>query len=273
MSDPQPQFIEVGEGEVRRRIAYLAQAGDRANGPGVVWFGGLKSDMFATKASALSRWAEERRRPYLRFDYSGHGASDRAFEDCTVGEWLEDSLAVLAHTCRGEQILVGSSMGGWLTLLAMRQLARTSSDLPYAIAGAVLIAPAWDMTESLMWERFKPEARRAIETEGAYHRPSAYGDDPYIISARLIEEGRNHLFKGQPFDPGAPVHIIQGMRDPDVPYEHVMGLIELVERDDVTLTLVKDGEHRMSRPQDLALLLREIELVSQSKGVSDPHLP
>ncbi len=264
MTDQQPQFLEVGEGERRRRIAYLRETDDRANGPGVVWFGGLKSDMFATKATALADWAQAKARPYLRFDYSGHGRSERAFEDCTIGDWLGESLAVLAHNCQGPQILVGSSMGGWLTLLAMRHLAHDKPKLPYSVAGAVLIAPAWDMTETLMWQRFSVEARRAVEEDGAYHRPSAYGDDPYIISAKLIEEGRQHLFKDQPFDPGAPIRIIQGMRDPDVPHEHVLGLMDHIERDDVTLTLVKDGEHRMSRPQDLELLLREIEVLSEA---------
>jgi len=264
MTDRQPQFLEVGAGEASRRIAYLCDPGDSANGPGVVWFGGLKSDMAATKATALSDWAQRNARPYLRFDYSGHGRSERAFEDCTIGEWLEESLAILSHACKGPQILVGSSMGGWLTLLAMRHITREKPTLPYSVAGAVLIAPAWDMTETLMWDRFNAEARRAVEEDGAYHRPSAYGDDPYIISAKFIEEGRDHLFKGQSFDPGAPVRIIQGMRDPDVPHDHVLGLIELLARDDVTMTLVKDGEHRMSRPQDLALLMREIEVVTDA---------
>ena len=184
-----------------------------------------------------------------------------------MGDWLEEGLATLEHACRGPQILVGSSMGGWAALLAMRALARDKPALPYSIAGAVLIAPAWDMTETLMWERFSGEARRAIEQEGAYHRPSAYGDDPYVISRALIEEGRDHLFKGQPFDPGAPIRIIQGMRDPDVPHEHVLELIDLLDRDDVTLTLVKDGEHRMSRPQDLALLIREIEVLWEAARI------
>jgi len=264
MTDPQPQFLEV-EGETgSRRIAYLETPGDPASGPGVVWFGGLKSDMVSTKANALADWAGANARPYLRFDYSGHGASERAFEDCAMGDWLEESLAVLAHVCRGPQILVGSSMGGWLVLLVMRALAQQKPSLPYSLAGAVLIAPAWDMTQSLMWDRFSDEARRAIDEEGAYRRPSAYGDDPYVISRRLIEEGRAHLFAGKPFDPGAPLRVIQGMADPDVPYGHALALMDVIARDDVTLTLVKDGEHRMSRPQDLALLIHEIGVLSEA---------
>ena len=266
MTDPQPQFLEVGRGEARRRIFYRAQAGDPAKGPGIVWLGGLKSDMIATKASALADWARGAERPFLRFDYSGHGVSERVFQDCTIGDWLEDSLAVLQHACTGPQILVGSSMGGWLTLLAMRQLRTEKPNLPYSVSGAVLIAPAWDMTQTLIWERISEESRRAIEDEGFYNWPSDYGDDPYIISVRLIEEGRDHLFGDKPFDPGAPVRIIQGMQDPDVPYAHVIKLVDLIASDDVTLTLVKDGEHRMSRPQDLELLFREIMVLCDAVG-------
>lgn len=266
MTDPQPQFLEVGQGEARRRIFYRTQEGDPAKGPGIVWLGGLKSEMTATKASALADWAHGSKRSFSRFDYSGHGVSDRAFQDCTIGDWLEDSLAILLHVCSGPQILVGSSMGGWLTLLAMRQLMSEKPDLPYSVSGAVLIAPAWDMTQTLIWERIGEAPRRALEEQGFYNWPSDYDDDPYIISARLIEEGRDHLFEDKPFDPGAPVRIIQGMQDPDVPHTHAIKLVDLIARDDVTLTLVKDGEHRMSRPQDLELLFREISVLSDAVG-------
>ena len=143
MTDPQPQFLEVGQGEARRRIFYRTEEVYPVEGPGIVWLGGLKSEMTATKASALADWARGAKRSFSRFDYSGHGVSDRAFQDCTIGDWLEDTLAILQHICSGPQILVGSSMGGWLTLLAMRQLMSEKPDLPYSVSGAVLIAPAW----------------------------------------------------------------------------------------------------------------------------------
>ena len=267
MTDAEPQFLEVGDGDVRR-IAYLADRGEARRAPGIVWLGGLKSDMTGTKASALAAWARQTRISYLRFDYSGHGQSSGVFEESTTGQWLQDSLAILDHACQGPQILVGSSLGGWIALLVMRALAGGKPAHPFTIAGAVLIAPAWDMTETLMWQRFSEETRRTIKEEGTYHRPSAYGDAPYVISKALIEEGRRHLMKGKHFDPGAPVRIIQGMADPDVPFEHVLGLFDVITRGDVTLTLVKDGKHSMSRPQDLDLLIREIEILWEAARVA-----
>ena len=249
------QFLDVhAEGRPPRRIAFLKSAGTRVGAPGLVWMSGFKSDMVSTKASVLAPWAETHGAGFLRFDYSGHGQSGGRIEDFTIGDWLVESLAAFdAHT-DGPQILVGSSMGGWLALLVARQLIERGEGAP--LKAIVLIAPAWDMTEELMWKRFSPQALQAIERDGVFYRPSEYGE-PYALTRALIEEGRNHLLAGAGFDPGCPVRIIQGLRDPDVPWEHALKLVDLLG-EDVRLTLVKDAGHRLSREQDLALMLATI---------------
>lgn len=252
----EPQFLDLGEGRTQRRIAYLRTHGRLE--PGLVWLPGLKSDMVSTKATALSEWAAREGRAMLRFDYSGHGLSGGDFEQGTVGQWLEETLAVLRRLARGTQILVGSSMGGWIALLALHALARSTGADYGRVVGCVLIAPAWDMTEELMWKAFPPEARAAIESAGVFHRPSDYGD-PYPITRTLIEEGRRHLLAGQPFNPGCPVRILHGMQDDDVPWRHSLPLLDMLTGGDVELTLVKDGDHRLSRPRDLGLIVRTIE--------------
>lgn len=254
--DSAAQFLTVGsEGRPSRSIAYMQAPGTRPDAPGIVWMSGFKSDMVSTKASVLAPWAAERGAAFLRFDYSGHGQSEGRIEDSTIGDWLAESCAVFDAFTNGPQILVGSSMGGWLALLMARRLAESGrSDQLKAI---VLIAPTWDMTEELMWKKFPPEAHAALERDGVFYRPSEYGE-PYALTRALIEEGRNHLLTGTRLDPGCPVRIIQGLRDPDVPWEHAMKLVELLAAEDVRLTLVKDAEHRLSRDQDLALLLANI---------------
>jgi len=249
------QFLDVqDEGRPSRRIALLKSAGTRSGTSGLVWMSGFKSDMVSTKASILAPWAEARGAAFLRFDYSGHGQSSGRIEDATIGDWLAESLAAFdAHT-EGPQILVGSSMGGWLALLVARTLIARGEGV--RLKAIVLIAPAWDMTEELMWKRFSPQAREALERDGVFHRPSEYGE-PYAITRALIEEGRNHLLGDAGFDPGCPVRIIQGLRDADVPWEHALKLVDRLG-EDVRLTLVKDAEHRLSRDQDLALLLATI---------------
>lgn len=250
------QFLDVSaEGRSPRRIAYLKMAGTRAGVPGLVWLSGFKSEMVSTKASVLAPWAETQGAALLRFDYSGHGQSGGRIEDATVGDWLAESLAAFdAHT-DGPQVLVGSSMGGWLALLLARKLIERGDG--GRLQALVLIAPAWDMTEELMWKRFSPEVRAALERDGVIHSPSEYGE-PYALTRALIEEGRNHLIAGSGFDPGCPVRIIQGMRDPDVPWEHAARLVDVLRSEDIRLTLVKDAEHRLSREQDLALMLATI---------------
>jgi len=244
-------FVDVGRGRDARAIAVRAHSG---SAPGLFWLGGFKSDMQGTKAVALTRFADERGRALVRFDYSGHGESKGEFVDGTIGRWLEESVAVFSACCRGPQVVIGSSMGGWLALLLARELRRLK-DPAASIAGMVLIAPAVDFTEALMWNRFSPEVRQEIETKGAWLRPSQYADGPYPITRALIEDGREHLLLGGLIETGCPVRILQGVEDPDVPWGHAVELVSRLAQDDVVLTLVKDGDHRLSRPEDLERLI------------------
>jgi pimeloyl-ACP methyl ester carboxylesterase len=255
MTDSEPTFITVGTDSAERRIAVRRTDG---TAPGLLWLGGLKSDMLGTKAGALAQWAKEHGRACVRFDYSGHGESDGQFTDGTIGRWLEESVAVFDACCRGPQIVIGSSMGGWLALLLLRELKRRTDagvTLPASIVGLVLIAPAVDFTEVLMWEKFPRKIKRELETTGQWARPSAYSPEPYIITRTLIEEGRKHLLLGGMIEPGCPVRILQGVNDPDVPWNHAVELVSRFARDDVVLTLIKDGDHRLSRPEDIERLL------------------
>ncbi|HEY8381435.1 MAG TPA: alpha/beta hydrolase [Microvirga sp.] len=250
---PALHAITVGEGEAARKIAVLERPGAE---PPVVWLGGFKSDMRSTKASVLDAWAAEAGRRFVRFDYTGHGESGGAFERSGISQWLEDTLAVLERFAPRAPLLVGSSMGGWIALLAVRALAATPGRAP---SGLVLIAPAVDFTERLMWERFPEDIRRTIMDKGIYQRPSLYADEGYAITRTLIEDGRRHLLLDGPIATGCPVHILQGMEDPDVPFEHALRLVEHLPGDDVQITLVKDGDHRLSRPEDLDRMIGAIE--------------
>jgi pimeloyl-ACP methyl ester carboxylesterase len=249
-------FLEVGKGQIARRIAVRMRQG-AGFGVGLVWLGGFKSDMGGTKAVALDQWAAAHGRACLRFDYSGHGESGGRFADGTISRWLEESLAVFEACCEGPQILVGSSMGGWLALLLARELRRAPRPAA-AVAGLVLIAPAVDFTEALMWKRFPEEIKRQIETTGSWERPSQYSDQPYLITKGLIEDGRRHLLLGGLIETGCPVRILQGVQDPDVPWGHAVELVSRLAQDDVVLTLVKDGDHRLSRPEDIERLLAAV---------------
>ena len=251
------QSVTLGTGSDERRIVVLHREG---KGPPVVWIGGFKSDMRATKASAIDSWAERQGRAFLRFDYSGHGESGGDFEHGTISCWLEEALAVMERFLTERPILVGSSMGGWISLLAARHLLDKRPAL--APAGIVLIAPATDMTEKLMWSRFPEVIRRTVEETGAYYRPSAYSEEPYPITRKLIEDGRRHLLLGKPIQTGCPVHILQGMEDPDVPWHHALELVEHLPGDSVSLTLIKDGDHRLSRDEDLERLIAAIEAIA-----------
>jgi pimeloyl-ACP methyl ester carboxylesterase len=252
MNDNGLKFLHIGEGADRRDIAVRAQAGAP---PGLFWLGGYKSDMKGTKAQALADWAARTGRGCVRFDYSGHGESGGAFTDGTIGRWLADSLAVFDACARGPQILVGSSMGGWLALLLVRELQRRGGEGEASVTGMVLIAPAVDFTEELMWKRFTPEIKRELAEKGVWARPSAYSPEPYLVTRQLIEEGRNHLLLGGLIETGCPVRILQGVEDPDVPWQHAKALVSRLPRDEVVLTLVKDGDHRLSRPQDIERLI------------------
>lgn len=246
-------FTTTEIGDDKRRIAVRRREGAA---PGLFWLGGFNSDMKGTKAEALDRWAGEPGRACTRFDYSGHGESGGDFAAGTIGRWLEESLAVFSKFCRGPQIVIGSSMGGWLALLMSRELRKQNAAKAEAdIAGMVLIAPAVDFTEVLMWRRFTPEIRRQIESEGSWRRPSQYSDEPYLITRGLIEDGRNHLLLGGLIETGCPVRILQGVQDEDVPWQHAVELVSCLARDDVVLTLVKDGDHRLSRPEDIERLI------------------
>jgi pimeloyl-ACP methyl ester carboxylesterase len=212
--------------------------------------------MTSTKASALDEEATRRGFGLLRFDYSGHGLSGGRIEDGTISRWLEESLAVFRAQSEGPQILVGSSMGGYLALLVARALHEAGEDK--RLAGMILIAPAVDMTEALMWAHLPDEARRAIAEVGAWARPTAYAPEPYVITRGLIEDGRRHLLLDGVVRTYCPVSILQAMRDEDVPYKHALALMERLVADSATLTLVRDGDHRLSRPQDIALLIETL---------------
>jgi alpha-beta hydrolase superfamily lysophospholipase len=253
MNDNVLKFLHIGDGADRRAIAVRAQSGAP---PGLFWLGGYNSDMKGTKAQELADWAAKAGRACIRFDYSGHGESEGKFTDGTIGRWLEDSLAVFDARAQGPQILVGSSMGGWLALLMVRALRSPPREsAPASVAGMVLIAPAIDFTEELMWKRFTPEIQRELEEKGVWARPSQYSPEPYLVTRRLIEEGRKHLLLGGMIETGCPVRILQGVEDPDVPWRHAVELTSRLACDDVVLTLVKDGDHRLSRPEDIERLI------------------
>jgi pimeloyl-ACP methyl ester carboxylesterase len=249
------KFLEIGAGSDRRVLAVRQQTG---KAPGLFWLSGYKSDMQGTKAQALAQWADQQGRACVRFDYSGHGESSGDFADGTIGRWLADGLAVFDACCRGPQVMVGSSMGGWLALLMVRALRARGQTGPASVAGMVLIAPAVDFTEELMWKKFTPAIRREIEDKGFWERPSQYSPEPYRVTRRLIEDGRSHLLLGGLIETGCPVRILQGVEDPDVPWRHAVELVSRLASDDVVLTLVKDGDHRLSRPEDIERLIAAV---------------
>jgi pimeloyl-ACP methyl ester carboxylesterase len=253
MSDPNIEFLDIGSGSDQRSIAVAAQAGEA---PGIFWLSGFKSDMRGTKAQALAAWALNSNRACVRFDYSGHGQSAGEFLDGTMTRWLEESVAVFEHFCRGPQVVVGSSMGGWLALLLAREIKQRRAAAP--LAGLVLIAPAVDFTEVLMWSKLPAKIKRELETKGVWIRPSQYESDGYPITRTLIEDGRAHLLLSGMIETGCPVRILQGVLDPDVPWGHAVELVSRLAQDDVVLTLVKDGDHRLSRPEDIERLIMAV---------------
>ena len=254
-----PQFITVGSGPVMRRIAYLYDAPAREGVPGLVWLTGLKSDMVSTKAEALAGWTAARGLGFTRFDYSGHGRSEGRFEDAAIGDWLEESVAIFTQVTRGPQILVGSSTGGHLALILLKRLMADAPEDARRVVGLVLIAPAWDLTEELMWKTYPDNVRREILEAGQWVQPSEYDPAGYVITKRFIEDGRRHLLKGAGFDPERPVLVLQGAEDKAVPINHARALASVLAGDRVRITEVADGEHRLSRPEDLAKLYGLIE--------------
>jgi pimeloyl-ACP methyl ester carboxylesterase len=242
----QERRILVGEGEKQREIALLQRQG---KSPGLFWLGGFMSDMSGSKAEALDGLGAEMGVAVTRFDYSGHGCSGGAFTDGTISCWLEEALAVFDLT-QGEQVVVGSSMGGWMALLLNRALRARDRTRVRAL---VLIAPAVDMTEDLMRMTFSPEQLHDLHAKGRVEQPSDYSDAPYILTERLIVDGTRHLLLGEgSIVTGCPVAILQGGKDTDVPVSHTLKLLSRLTLDPVTFTLVPDGDHRLSRPEDLA---------------------
>lgn len=251
MSRARLKQLTVGAGEDAREIAVLARDG---RGPGIFWLGGFRSDMQGTKAEALDMFAAEAGRAMTRFDYSGHGRSGGRFEDGTISRWLAEAETIFDAMTKDPQVIVGSSMGGWLALLLAKHLGeRGDGD---RLHGMVLLAPAVDMTKDLMLDRFTPKQKRSLKKDGFVSEPSPYSSEPDVITRSLIDDGEKHLFGEHPIETGCPVHVIQGMQDEEVPWPHATALMERLAFDDAVLTLVRDGDHRLSRPEDIERLIR-----------------
>lgn len=248
-----PQYLNRPDG---LKIAYHHVPGKRSDvqeaSPGVMFLGGFMSDMTGTKATHLEAYCIRQGVAYTRFDYSGHGQSSGKFVDGTIGKWASDAIAVLDEITSGPQILVGSSMGGWIMLLTA--LARKER-----VAGLVGIAAAPDFTEDLMWAGFSDEQKQTILEQGALIEPTEYGDDPYTITRALIEDGRNQLLLRNPIALACPVRLVQGMQDPDVPWQTSIRLTEALATDDVRVDLIKTGDHRLSEPDQLDMITKHID--------------
>lgn len=243
-----PATAEMAE----QKIAYEQIAAKGGNGPGVIFCGGFRSDMGGTKAMALAAWAEKSGRAYTRFDWFGHGQSSGAFTDGTMSHWRGDLPCLLDNICEEPQILIGSSFGGWLSLMA-------ALDRPEKIAALVLIAPAVDMTERLMWARFSQKARQKLADEGLIYDPSEYDPEGYPITRALIEDGRTHIMLDDKINITVPVRILHGQKDDAVPWQLSLELAEQLTSDDVDLHLIKNGDHRLSEPDEIARLIRLLE--------------
>jgi len=253
MTDENPQFLNLPR---ERKIAYHTNINPQDTASGILWANGFRSNMTGIKASRISQWATDRNLSCVRFDYSGHGASSGDFEEACIGDWMEECAAVFDQVTHGPQVLVGSSMGGWIVLLVtlahLKQVGAKNS----RIKGLVLIAPAVDMTHDLMWQKFPAGIRQGLEETGVFMRPSAYEDGAYPITRKLIEEGRKHLlFGGDRFNTHCPIRIIHGRKDVDVPWQQSEKLLAHLANEDVRLDLVEDGEHRLSRESDIERLI------------------
>jgi len=256
MSFTKTEFHQTPAG----RIAYR-KTGGKSGKIGIVWCGGLRSDMMGGKATELHQAAMAADRSYLRFDYTGHGESDVAFEDTTIADWKRDAMSAIDELIDGPVILVGSSMGGWTSLLA-------TMERPERVKGLVLIAPAPDFTEKLMWADFSDEIKSQIETQGFWMRPSEYEDD-YPITKALIDAGRDLQITDNPIDlNNIPVRIIQGVLDDAVPWTYAQRLVDIISSEDVSFHLVKDGDHRMSRPQDIVHIIHTVLTLADQLDVS-----
>jgi pimeloyl-ACP methyl ester carboxylesterase len=258
MGEATAERLTIGDGAESREIAVVARSGAL---PGLFWLGGFRSDMTGSKATAMDGLAAAEGRASVRFDYSGHGQSGGEFAEGTISRWLEEARSVFDRYAPGRQVVVGSSMGGWIALRLGEALRDTGR-----IAGLVLIAPAVDMTRALMWDRWSESVRTELMTAGTTREPSDYSDEPYLITRKLIEDGDAHLFGDRLIDVGAPVHILQGMADTDVPWRHAQDLVARLASDDVVITLVKDGDHRLSRPEDIERLREAIDGILVEAG-------
>lgn len=249
-------------------LAYAEDGGEDVGRTGLFWLGGFKSDMEGSKAETLASLARDTRRSCFRFDYSGHGRSGGFFVDGTISVWLEQAYHMFTRLSPGRRIIVGSSMGGWLALLLTRELRLRNPRAFRRVSGLVLLAPAADMTANLMWDVFPEKAREDLASRGVYERPSLYGD-PYPITAKLISDGEMHLILPEGLDVDCPVRILQGDADPDVPATHAVKVFNALRGSDVTLTLIKGGDHRLSTPGHLALLRETaLRLAERADGVS-----
>jgi len=249
-------FFESDSG--KPRLAYLQrEAWPQSQKPGLIWLGGFRSDMRGGKATFLDEFAANQGRAYLRFDYSGHGESEGAFEDGAIGDWAAEALAIFRALTKGPQIVIGSSMGGWIALLLARALA--ASGEADRLAGIVLIAPAVDFTEELIWPQLPDAVKETLQRDGVWLRPATEEGPGYPLTRRLFEDGRNHLLLGGEIRSWCPVRILQGMQDAAAPWRHTMKLVEHLAADPVIVTLIKDGVHNLSRPQDLAALQNAVE--------------
>ncbi len=250
MTIADPDFLDV-DGDA---IAVRHREG---SGPGVMWLGGYRSDMLGTKAERLDQWAVANRRAFTRHDYSGHGESGGAFRDGTISRWANQSLAVMRAFTTGPQVLVGSSMGAWIALRMVEELARAGE--ADRVGALLLLAPAPDFTSELMEPQLSDAQRRELSEKGYLEEASEYSPEPNIYTRALFEDGaRNKVMKGR-IETGCPVQILQGMEDPDVPHAHAMRLLTHLPDRDVAITLIRDGDHRLSRPQDLSMILHALE--------------
>lgn len=258
MQSSAPEFLTV-DGD---RIAVRHRPG---TAPGAVWLGGYRSDMSGTKAETLDAWAARTGHAFLRHDYSGHGESGGDFADGTISRWLTQSLAVFRHFSKGPQILVGSSMGAWIALRMMQELRAAGEG--ERVGGLLLLAPAPDFTVELMEPELTEALRRDLDEKGFIEEPSQYSPEPNIYTRALFEDGRVNRVMTGIIETHCPVHILQGMADPDVPHTHALRLMDHLPVDDVTLSLVRDGDHRLSRPQDLAMMVSALEgLAGKASG-------
>ncbi len=248
-TETEPDFLTREDGT---RIAYHHTPGKAS---GVIFCGGFMSDMTGTKALALEAACRRTGRGYTRFDYRGHGRSDGAFESGTIGLWAEDAIAVLDQVTQGPQVVVGSSMGGWIMLLLAR-------DRPERMAGLVGIAPAPDFVLR-MWDGFSDQIKATLQREGVYRAPSEYSEEPYAITMNLIEEGKKHLVLQQPLSVDYPVRILHGMADPDVPWRQSLQIVERLHGDDIVVTFSKTGDHRLSEPEDIARLIHTVVTLAE----------